>query len=124
MTGGGQRIDKWLWHARFTRTRTLAQKLVSAGGVRINRLKVDAPAAIARPGDVLTIAAGNAVRVVRIAALADRRGPPEAAKLLYEDLTPPAPPAQAIPAGQFGPRPTKRDRRALDAFRRSSDEED
>ena len=124
MSGASQRIDKWLWHARFARTRTLAQKLVAAGSVRINRQKVAASSALARQGDVLTIAVGNTVRIVRVVGLADRRGPPDEAKGLYEDLTPPAPPTGAVPGVSLGPRPTKRDRRSIEAFRRSADDED
>jgi ribosome-associated heat shock protein Hsp15 len=124
MSAGGQRIDKWLWHARFARTRTQAQKLVVSGGVRINGQKVDASSALARPGDVLTIAAGNMVRVVRVAVLAGRRGPPEEARRLYEDLTPPNPPNPAGGTGPAGPRPTKRHRRALDALRPSVKDKD
>jgi ribosome-associated heat shock protein Hsp15 len=83
-----QRIDKWLWFARFARTRTLAQKLVTAGHVRINKRKIDNAAASVAVGDVLTIAVGNSVRVVRVAAFVQRReGAPEA-RLLYEDLAP------------------------------------
>jgi ribosome-associated heat shock protein Hsp15 len=123
MSSDSQRIDKWLWHARFARTRTLAQKLVEAGGVRINRRKIDASSALARQDDVLTIAVGNTVRVVRIVALAERRGPPVDAMQLYEDLTPPVLPAPPVASGPQGPLPTKRDRRALEALRRTSGNE-
>jgi len=104
-----QRVDKWLWHARFFRTRTLAAKVV-ADGVRINGVRIDRPAALVRPGDVLTFAQGSDVRVIEVAAIGLRRGPAPEAHGLYLDRTPPmAPPA--------GPRPTKRDRRAMDALR-------
>lgn len=120
MSVGGQRIDKWLWHARFARTRTLAQKLVVAGNVRINRQKLDTSSTQVRVGDVLTVVLGDSIRVIRVAAFAERRGAPAQATHLYEDLTPPAPPAPT----SAGPRPTKRDRRALDDFRRSDDDGD
>jgi ribosome-associated heat shock protein Hsp15 len=81
-----QRIDKFLWFARFARTRTLAQKLVTAGYVRVNKRKIDNAAAPVAIGDVLTIAANGTVRVVRIAAFAERRGGAPQARLLYEDL--------------------------------------
>jgi ribosome-associated heat shock protein Hsp15 len=84
-----QRVDKFLWFARFARTRTLAQKLVTAGHVRINKRKTDNAAASVAIGDVLTLAIGNSVRVIRIAALAERRGGAPEARLLYEDLAPP-----------------------------------
>ncbi len=86
MAGERQRIDKWLWFARFARSRTLAQKLAASGHVRINRRKINNAATLVAAGDVLTIVVGNAVRVVRIAALAERRGGAPEARLLYEDL--------------------------------------
>lgn len=90
--GERQRIDKWLWFARFARTRALAQKLAASGHVRINRRKIDNAAASVVIGDVLTIATGNAVRVVRIVAFAERRGGAPEARLLYDDLAPLASP--------------------------------
>ena len=84
----GQRIDKWLWHARFARKRTGAQRLIEDGSVRVNREKVEASSRLVRPGDVLTIALGRAVRVVHVLALADRRGSAEQAMLLYRDHQP------------------------------------
>lgn len=108
-----QRIDKWLHHARITKTRSLAQRLVAGGAVRINRAVVDAPKRAVRPGDVLTVAKDGRILVLEIVGLADRRGPAGQARTLYEDKSPPAPP-RTPPAG---PRPTKRDRRRLDAAR-------
>ncbi|MBF9034734.1 RNA-binding S4 domain-containing protein [Rhodobacterales bacterium HKCCE2091] len=107
------RLDKWLWQARFFKSRSLASKVVSEGRVRINSDRTDKPAAQVVPGDVLTFPQGKAVRVVRILAVGTRRGPAPEARALYDDLTPPAAAAPA-PAG---PRPTKRDRRALDDLR-------
>lgn len=80
------RLDKWLWHARVVRTRTLAQKLVAAGKVRINRTKTASPSQPVKVGDVLTIALPRAVLVYEIAALADRRGSFSHARELYVDL--------------------------------------
>lgn len=116
------RIDKWLWHARFFKTRTLAASVVSAGHVRINSVKASKPAQGVAPGDVLTFAQGNAVRVVRVLAHGTRRGPAPEAQALYEDLTP-APPAPqdgvpSAPQPQDGGRPTKKDRRIFDLDRR------
>jgi ribosome-associated heat shock protein Hsp15 len=82
-----QRLDKWLWFARVVRTRTLAARLVSDGHVRINSLRVETPAKPVGPGDVLTIALERHVRVLRIVAIAPRRGGAEQAKLLFEELT-------------------------------------
>lgn len=82
-----QRLDKYLWFARMARTRSAAAQLVSGGHVRLNGRKIDQPARAVGPGDVLTISLERAVRVIRIAALAERRGPYEDARKLYEDLT-------------------------------------
>lgn len=112
-----QRIDKWLWFARFAKTRTTAQKLVVSGRVRVNREKNQNAARPIKVGDVLTIALNSTVRVVRITALAIRRGPAVEAQRLYEDLTPPSPAESTSPARSGTGRPTKRDRRSLDRFR-------
>ena len=82
---GGQRIDKWLGHARFARTRSAAQKLALSGHVRINRDKVTAASRLVRTGDVLTLALGRGVRVIRVLGVAERRGSFEDAQLLYAD---------------------------------------
>lgn len=79
-----QRIDKWLWHARFARTRTAAQRLALAGHVRINREKIKAASRLVRPGDVLTLSLGRGVAVIRVSAIAERRGSAEEARKLYE----------------------------------------
>lgn len=81
------RIDKWLWHARFYRTRTSAQSAASAGIIRLNGHRVDKCSAVVGPGDVLTLPRGRDVAVVRVLAIAPRRGPPAQARLLYEILT-------------------------------------
>ena len=83
-----QRIDKFLLFARFARTRTLAQKIATSGHVRINRRKINNAAATVAIGDVLTIPLGGTIRVVTIAAFAERRGGASEARLLYEDLAP------------------------------------
>jgi ribosome-associated heat shock protein Hsp15 len=85
MAEDAQRVDKWLFHARIVRSRTLAQKLVSGGHVRVNRQKVLEPAHLVRIGDTLTIAREGGVLVCRIAGIADRRGPFSQARLLYGD---------------------------------------
>jgi ribosome-associated heat shock protein Hsp15 len=78
------RIDKWLFHARFYRTRTLAQAAASAGKVRLNGLRVEKPSQPLRPGDVLTLGKGNDVVALRVLALAERRGSALEAQRLYE----------------------------------------
>lgn len=111
-----QRIDKWLWFARVVKTRTLAQKLVLSGAVRVNREKCDSASHPLKMGDVLTIAVGRHIRILKVTAPGTRRGPPAEAQGLFDDLSPPPPPREEPPLSG-GPRPTKRDRRAMDAFR-------
>ena len=85
-TAAGQRLDQWLWRARFFKTRALAAKLCQAGRVRVNRRPVQKAHHILRVGDVLTFPQAGAIRVVQVEALAERRGPaPEAARL-YTNL--------------------------------------
>lgn len=81
-----QRLDKWLWCARFLKTRADCARLVGEGGVRINRQPTDKPHARLRPGDVLTLPLRGDVRVLRVVALAQRRGPAPEAQGLYEEL--------------------------------------
>ncbi len=96
-----QRLDKWLWCARFTKLRAGCARWVAEGRVRINCQRTDKAHARLRPGDVLTLSLGGpaagAVRVVRVLALATRRGPAPEARLLYEEL-----PETADDAGLHG----------------------
>ena len=78
------RLDKWLFHARFYRTRPLAQAAAEGGKVRLNGLRIDKPGRVVKPGDVLTIGRCGHVMAVRIVALAERRGPAPEARNLYE----------------------------------------
>lgn len=125
-----QRLDKWLWCARFFKTRALASDFCEATGLR-----VAAGAAPGQPvrkahyairvGDVLTFVQGHGaakgqVRVLRVAALSERRLSPPLAAALYEDLAPPAerPPlapedAPVAPRDPGSGRPTKAERRAI-----------
>lgn len=112
--GKGLRLDKWLWHARFFKSRSLAARVCAGGRVRVNRKPRDKPAAAVRVGDVLTFPQGGRIRVVAVAALGERRGPASEAALLYEDLAPPDS-GEATP--RAGRRPTKAGRRALDRWR-------
>ena len=81
-----QRLDKWLWCARFMRARSDCTALVAKGGIRINRQPTEKPHARLRPGDVLTLPVRGAVRVVRVLALAARRGPPAEAGTLFAEV--------------------------------------
>src|SRR3954447_25864998 len=81
-----QRLDKWLWFARFAKTRTLAAKLVADGYVRVNGGRAENAAKPLCVGDVVTGAAAHTTAVVRVEALGTRRGPAPEARLLYADL--------------------------------------
>ncbi|SDW21672.1 RNA-binding S4 domain-containing protein [Litoreibacter albidus] len=112
------RIDKWLWHARFFKTRTLAAKQVTSGHVRVNAGKIDKAAYKIGAGDVLTFAQGDRIRVVEILACGTRRGPAPEAQTLYLDKTPAhVSKPKAFGADRVGGRPTKKDRRSLDLSR-------
>lgn len=127
-----QRIDQWLWFARIAKSRTLAQALIERGKVRVNRVKIDKPSTIVRPGDVLTLSLGPRVISVEILGIGARRGPAAEAQTLYRDLTPRQPLAVSgstseasgdatvvqVPSRPEGSgRPTKRERRLIDKFR-------
>ena len=146
--GGGasapvQRIDKWLWFARVVKSRSLAQKLVAGGHVRINRDKTTAPAKTVRAGDVLTVAVAERILVMKVLLPGTRRGPAPEAATLYE-LISPLPANSSGASGDAGDggvrddgsgrplaaqgrdparrergsgRPTKRERRATDRLR-------
>src|SRR5690554_1975370 len=115
---GPIRLDKWLWHARFFKSRSLAAQAVGGGRMRLNSQPVAKPAAQLRPGDVLTFVQGERVRVVRMLAPGRRRGPAPEARALYEDLSPAPPPRDlSRPQAAPGGRPEGRERRALDALR-------
>lgn len=78
------RIDKWLWHARFYRTRAMAQQAATKGHIRLNGARVEKASAGVGPGDILTLPRGNSVVAIRVQALAIRRGPARDAQALYE----------------------------------------
>ncbi|MEX5579128.1 RNA-binding S4 domain-containing protein [Pseudophaeobacter sp. A-200-2] len=112
------RIDKWLWHARFFKTRSLAAKQVSAGHVRLNADKISKPAQNVTLGDVLTFPQGRQIRVVRVEAIGERRGPAPEAQTLYFDMTEKQESVPANPRFEGKGRPDKKSRRALDLTRR------
>ncbi len=114
--GAGIRLDKWLWQARFFKTRSLCAKQISAGHFRLNGQKISKPATIVRVGDGLVFPQARDLRVVKIAALGTRRGPASEAQALYEDLTPKPDPAEItpdVPNNDRKGRPTKKDRRMI-----------
>lgn len=117
------RIDKWLWYARFFKTRSLAAKVVSSGVVRLNGVHVKKASVSVSVGDTLTFPKEKDIRVIRVEALGARRGPASEAQALYADLSPPdVSQKSGLPrhpdAAQAG-RPTKKLRRSLDAIKRT-----
>jgi ribosome-associated heat shock protein Hsp15 len=85
-----QRLDKWLWCARFMKARSDCARWVAEGFIRINRQPTDKPHAKLRVGDVLTLPIGGDVRVVEILSLAGRRGPAVEARTLYREIGAPS----------------------------------
>jgi ribosome-associated heat shock protein Hsp15 len=120
-----ERLDKWLWHARFFKSRSLAAKLCAGGKVRVNRIVITKPHQPVRPGDVLTFPQGWSIRVVKVTALSLRRGPATEARMLYQDLAQPAPNSadetlRSAPIAEREPgsgRPTKKERRAVERLK-------
>lgn len=119
MSEDSVRIDKWLWRARFFKTRTLAAKIVSSG-LRINGTRTDKPKTPVKPGDTLTFGQNRDVRVIEIVDLGVRRGPAAEAQALFKDLDPPQP-REKGDAPEHIPRPDKRGRRAIMALKAGED---
>lgn len=117
------RIDKWLWAARFFKSRSLAAQACEGGKVDVNGQSAK-PSKPVRPGDLLKITFPSGKKIIKVLVLTDRRGPAARAQLHYEDLTPPPPPEpEHAPRPVYRPRgagrPTKAERRLLDRLRRS-----
>jgi len=83
-----QRVDRWLWHARFLKSRTLAASFAQSGKLRINKERVRKANRQLRIGDVLTFSQGTRIRVIKVRGFAVRRGSARDAQSLYEDLDP------------------------------------
>jgi ribosome-associated heat shock protein Hsp15 len=121
------RADKWLWFARFFKSRSLATQICQAGKLRLSGQGVVKAHYKVKIGDVLTFPQGRHIRVIKVVALGSRRGPASEAQALYEDLKPPqaesrlprgTPEATANAQREPGSgRPTKRERRALERLR-------
>jgi ribosome-associated heat shock protein Hsp15 len=116
------RVDKWLWHARFFKTRVLCTKLISSG-IRVNSNPISKPAFQIKQGDVLTFKQNDDIRVIEVVAIGVRRGPAPEAQALYNDLDPPQPKIKEFrsenPKFEGKGRPTKKDRRQLAPFGRN-----
>lgn len=93
-----QRLDKWLWHARIVKSRSLAAQLVLKGKFRVNREKITKASFLVKAGDVITAALGGRVRVLQVSGFSAHRGPPVEAQALYLDLTPPPQASAPTPA--------------------------
>ena len=127
MTGEATRVDRWLWAARFYKTRSLASEAVTGGRVHLNGARVK-PAKEIHVGDTVELTFASLRRTVVVTGIADRRGSAAVAATLYEE-TPESLAAReqhalerraARPLGaDLGARPTKLDRRRLDALRRA-----
>ncbi|NTV69617.1 MAG: RNA-binding S4 domain-containing protein [Azonexaceae bacterium] len=120
------RVDKWLWAARFFKTRSLASDALSGGKVKVNG-SATKPARDLKVGDRLDIANGETRWEVSVKALSDKRGPAPEARLLYEETPESVAAREAArtsrafvqdPAADIHGRPTKRDRRQMDRFGR------
>jgi ribosome-associated heat shock protein Hsp15 len=121
------RIDRWLWAARFFKTRSLATDAVAGGHARLNGERVK-PAKDVRAGDVVDVRVGETRFTVVVQGLAERRGPARVAATLYEETAESVEAraaaaaerrlSRAPGAGPGGPRPTKLDRRRIEALRR------
>ena len=115
------RVDKWLWAARVFKTRSQASVACDGGKVDVND-EAAKPARRVRAGDLITVSLPRGRRrILKIAGLGERRGSAEAARVLFEDLTPPEPPRrrQALPPRREpgSGRPTKRERRDIERLR-------
>ena len=115
------RVDKWLWAARVFKTRSLASVACDSGKVDINA-EASKPARRVRAGDRVEVSLPRGRRrILKVVAVGDRRGSAEAARALFEDLTPPEPPrARRAPPPFREPgagRPTKRERREIERLR-------
>ncbi|MEE9545038.1 MAG: RNA-binding S4 domain-containing protein [Rhodospirillales bacterium] len=124
-SAGTVRLDKWLWYARFFKSRSLATKLSAEGRIRVNGTRTVKAHHALKVGDVLTFSKGPHIRVVEVRALGVRRGPAAEAKTLYADLEPPWPKNRDEGAGRAAAairspgagRPTKAERRATDRLK-------
>jgi ribosome-associated heat shock protein Hsp15 len=123
------RIDRWLWAARFFKTRSLAAEAIQAGHVQINHASAKAAKAIG-PGDVIELTAGEQRWTVVVRDVEERRGPATRARELYEETTESLARRERqraerrvapVPGADLGARPTKRDRRRIDRVRRGTE---
>ncbi|MFL2669273.1 MAG: RNA-binding S4 domain-containing protein [Alphaproteobacteria bacterium] len=110
------RLDKWLWHARFFKSRSLASKICGSGRIRVNGVTVEKAHFGVRVGQVVTFPQAHRIWVVKILGLGTRRGPAPEARLLYENLSveaprrvPRVPGVRPVPVAHWDKRDRKRD---------------
>jgi ribosome-associated heat shock protein Hsp15 len=124
------RVDKWLWAARFYKTRSLAQQAIAAGRVKLNDARIK-PAHELKAGDALAIRVGDFEWQITVKALSDKRGPADVARQLYQESEASRAERErrqdlrrwgAEPANALKGRPTKRDRRRIEGFTSPSEE--
>jgi ribosome-associated heat shock protein Hsp15 len=124
------RVDKWLWAARFYKTRSLAQQAIAAGRVKLNESRIK-PAHELKAGDALAIRVGDFEWQITVKALSDKRGPADVARQLYQESEASRAERErrqdlrrwgAEPASALKGRPTKRNRRRIEDFTSPSDE--
>ncbi len=126
------RLDKWLWHARFFKTRSLASKTCRARKIRINGTISSKASATVKVGDVLTFPKADMIKTIEVLAVGERRGPASEAQLLYKDLSVDTQKQSAdgkvnateygVPVREKGAgRPTKSERRAIDKLMQKFD---
>ena len=120
------RLDKWLWYARFFKTRSAASKAILSGRFRLDGQVITKPHRQALCGQVLTFVQGDRVRVIKVVAIGTRRGPAPEAALLFEDLAPVEATSSKVAKtklpefearGKGSGRPTKRQRRETDRLK-------
>jgi ribosome-associated heat shock protein Hsp15 len=125
-----ERLDKFLFFSRAVKSRTLAQKIIETGAIRVNSERVTAPDRKVGAGDVLTMQLHGRIAIWRILDAGSRRGPASEAQSLYEDISPPVPPKgertsfeTAIAQRPSGAgRPTKKERRDTERLRGSDED--
>ena len=119
------RLDKFLWTARFYKTRSISTEAIDGGKVRVNGDRVK-PAKEVKAGDMIELRAGDSEYTILVKALADKRGSADIARALYEETSESQAARAATaerrrrlsdPAEQIYASPTKKDRRSLDRFR-------
>lgn len=115
------RADKWLFFARFFKTRTLAAQVISGRHLRINGTHARKPAQAVGPGDVLTFPQGETIRVIEVVTCGARRGPATEAATLFLDRTPVTESVPRSPRFEGKGRPSKKDRRDIDLLLRGND---